>query len=80
MAFWDIGTSVYYAPGILYEAVGEAAPLFVLMTTMGFILLTLEYMEISWRNPGLPFRQYRAFTTWEAFSPGSIFILRSSPA
>jgi len=51
VVFCDIGTSVYYVPGILYETVGDAAPLFVFMTTIGFVLLTFKYVEISWRNP-----------------------------
>jgi amino acid transporter/nucleotide-binding universal stress UspA family protein len=49
--FCDIGTSVYYVPGILYGHVKDATPFFVLLTTGGFILLSLEYIEISWRNP-----------------------------
>ena len=51
VVFCDIGTSVYYVPGILYEQVGEYAPLFVAMVTVGFVLLALKYVEISWRNP-----------------------------
>jgi len=49
--FCDIGTSVYYVPGILYGQVGSLAPLFVLLTTGGFLLLSAKYVEISWRNP-----------------------------
>jgi amino acid transporter/nucleotide-binding universal stress UspA family protein len=49
--FCDIGTSVYYVPGILYSHVRDATPFFVLLTTGGFILLSLKYIEISWRNP-----------------------------
>lgn len=51
VVFCDIGTSVYYVPGILYEQVGERAPIFVAMVTIGFVLLGLKYIEISWRNP-----------------------------
>ncbi len=51
VVFCDIGTSIYYVPGILYEQVGERAPLFVAMVTVGFVLLSLKYVEISWRNP-----------------------------
>ncbi|MGE0826198.1 MAG: APC family permease [Candidatus Binatia bacterium] len=51
VVFCDIGTSVYYVPGILYQQVGSLAPLFVLLTTVGFILLSAKYIEISWRNP-----------------------------
>ena len=51
VVFCDIGTSVYYVPGILYSHVKDATPFFVLLTTGGFILLALKYIEISWRNP-----------------------------
>jgi amino acid transporter len=51
IVFCDIGTSVYYVPGILYGHVGNATPFFILLTTGGFVLLALKYIEISWRNP-----------------------------
>ena len=51
VVFCDIGTSVYYVPGILYGHVKDATPFFVLLTTGGFILLAHKYIEISWRNP-----------------------------
>jgi amino acid transporter/nucleotide-binding universal stress UspA family protein len=51
VVFCDIGTSVYYVPGILYGHVRDATPFFVLLTTGGFVLLALKYIEISWRNP-----------------------------
>jgi amino acid transporter/nucleotide-binding universal stress UspA family protein len=51
VVFCDIGTSVYYVPGILYGHVKDSTPFFVLLTTGGFILLALKYIEISWRNP-----------------------------
>ncbi|HEX9880202.1 MAG TPA: universal stress protein [Candidatus Binatia bacterium] len=51
VVFCDIGTSVYYVPGILYGHVKDATPFFVLLTTGGFVLLALKYVEISWRNP-----------------------------
>ena len=51
VVFCDIGTSVYNVPGILYGHVRNATPFFVLLTTGGFVLLALKYIEISWRNP-----------------------------
>ena len=51
VVFCDIGTSVYYVPGILYGNVGDKTPFFILLTTLGFIPLALKYIEISWRNP-----------------------------
>lgn len=50
VVFCDIGTSVYYVPGILYHQVGNLAPYFVGLTTIGFILLAQKYTEVSWRN------------------------------
>ena len=51
VVFCDIGTSVYYVPGILYGSVGDKTPFFVLLTTLGFVPLALKYIEITWRNP-----------------------------
>ncbi|MFQ5681853.1 MAG: APC family permease [Candidatus Binatia bacterium] len=51
VVFCDIGTSVYYVPGILYGSVQNKTPFFVLLTTVGFVLLALKYIEITWRNP-----------------------------
>ena len=51
VVFCDIGTSVYYVPGILYGNVGNSTPFFILLTTLGFIPLALKYIEITWRNP-----------------------------
>ncbi len=50
VVFCDIGTSVYYVPGILFHQVGDLAPYFVAMTTLGFLLLAQKYAEVSWRN------------------------------
>jgi amino acid transporter len=51
VVFCDIGTSVYYVPGILYSQVGALTPLFILTTIIGFIPLAFKYQEICWRNP-----------------------------
>ncbi len=51
VVFCDIGTSVYYVPGILFGEVGNLAPVFVALTTIGFVLLASKYIEVSWRNP-----------------------------
>jgi hypothetical protein len=51
VVFCDIGTSVYYVPGILYGSVGDKTPFFILLTSLGFIPLALKYIEITWRNP-----------------------------
>ncbi len=51
VVFCDIGTSVYYVPGILYGQVGNLAITFVAVTTLAFILLAWKYTEVSIRNP-----------------------------
>ncbi len=53
VVFADIGTSVYYVPGMLrdMEGVGDLAPLFVTASMLGFLLLAWKYVEICWRNP-----------------------------
>src|SRR5438132_3862713 len=51
VVFADIGTSVYYTPGILYGTVGRLVGFFVLLTMFVFILLTLKYAKITERFP-----------------------------
>jgi amino acid transporter len=52
IVFADIGTSIYYVPGILSASgYDRKAALFVLMTLFVFVLLSLKYAEVTWRNP-----------------------------
>src|SRR5712672_4084352 len=51
VVFADIGTSVYYVPGILYGTVGRLAGFFVFLTMTVFVLLTLKYAEVTYRFP-----------------------------
>jgi K+ transporter len=51
VVFADIGTSVYYTPGILYQQFGSRASIFVVMTLLVFVLLTVKYAEVAWRYP-----------------------------
>jgi amino acid transporter len=51
VVFADIGTSVYYVPGILYGHFGARSALFVLMTLFVFVLLCVKYAEVTWRYP-----------------------------
>jgi len=51
VVFADIGTSVYYVPGILFPQFGGRSALFVGMTLIVFMLLTLKYAEVAWRFP-----------------------------
>ena len=51
VVFADIGTSIYYVPGILYGPFRSRAALFVLMTLFVFVLLCVKYAEVTWRYP-----------------------------
>ncbi|MGH7722635.1 MAG: APC family permease [Candidatus Dormibacteria bacterium] len=51
VVFADIGTSVYYTPGILFGQFGKHAALFVGMTLVVFVLLTVKYAEVATRYP-----------------------------
>jgi amino acid transporter/nucleotide-binding universal stress UspA family protein len=52
VVYADIGTSQYYVPGILYRHVGKAAPFFVALTGLCFILLAVKYVRITARYAG----------------------------
>ncbi|HSW97728.1 MAG TPA: universal stress protein [Candidatus Saccharimonadales bacterium] len=67
VVFADIGTSIYYVPGILYGQVGNLAGLFVTLTSVAFILLVLKYIEITDRyaeGGGVVTVATRAFGPW----------------
>jgi amino acid transporter len=55
VVFADIGTSIYYVPGLLFQEMGGKAPSpaapFVLATGLAFILLSLKYVDVSARYP-----------------------------
>lgn len=51
VVFADIGTSIYYTPGILYGRFGGRSALFVAMTLVVFVLLSAKYAEVAWRYP-----------------------------
>lgn len=52
IVFADIGTSIYYVPGIVSASgYNKRAALFIGMTAVAFILLSLKYAEVTWRNP-----------------------------
>ncbi|HVP30105.1 MAG TPA: universal stress protein [Myxococcota bacterium] len=52
IVYADIGTSIYYVPGILYREVGASSATFVLATSLAFVLLSEKYSEIAARYPG----------------------------
>jgi len=55
VVFADIGTSIYYVPGLLFTELGSKSPspaaAFVLATGLVFILLSLKYVEVAARYP-----------------------------
>jgi amino acid transporter len=51
VVYADIGTSVYYVPGILSREVGASAASFVLATSVAFLFLAWKYTEIAARYP-----------------------------
>ena len=77
VVFADIGTSIYYVPGILYGTVGKLAGFFVFLTMTVFILLTLKYVEVTYRFPqggGVVTVAARALNNWFG-ALGGMFIL-----
>jgi amino acid transporter len=75
--FADIGTSVYYTPGILYGRFGTRAALFVAMTLLVFVLLAIKYAEVAARYPeggGVVTVSTRAFHPFVGLA-GGMFIL-----
>lgn len=79
VVFADIGSSIYYVPGILYGRVGNLAGFFVLLTMSVFVLLTLKYAEVSARFPeggGVVTVAAQAINPWVG-ALGGMFILVS---
>src|SRR5438876_4171933 len=77
VVFADIGTSVYYVPGILYGTVGRLAGFFVFLTMTVFVLLTLKYAEVTYRCPqggGVVTVAAQAINHWVG-ALGGMFIL-----
>jgi amino acid transporter len=79
VVFADIGTSVYYTPGILYgtEGITTMAGFFVFLTMSVFVLLTLKYAEVTHRFPqggGVVTVAAQAINSWVG-ALGGMFIL-----
>jgi amino acid transporter len=55
VVYADIGTSIYYVPGLLFTELGSRTPspaaAFVLTTGLAVILLALKYVDVSARYP-----------------------------
>lgn len=79
VVFADIGTSVYYVPGLLYGTadIGKLAGFFVFLTMSAFVLLTLKYAEVTHRFPqggGVVTVAAQAINHWVG-ALGGMFIL-----
>jgi amino acid transporter len=77
VVFADIGTSIYYVPGILYGTVGKLAGFFVFLTMVVFVLLTFKYVEVTYRFPqggGVVTVAAKALNRWFG-ALGGMFIL-----
>jgi len=78
VVFADIGSSIYYVPGILYNAVGALAGFFVLLTMVVFVLLTLKYAEVSQRFPeggGVVSVAAQAINSWAGALGGMLILV-----
>jgi amino acid transporter len=78
VVFADIGSSIYYVPGILYASVGALAGFFVLLTMGAFVLLTLKYAEVSQRFPeggGVVSVAAQAINSWAGALGGMLILV-----
>jgi amino acid transporter len=78
VVFADIGTSIYYVPGILYGTVGAFTGLFVLGTMLIFLLLALKYVEVTYRFPqggGVVTVAAHALTPWWGALGGMLILV-----
>ena len=79
VVFADIGTSVYYVPGILWRQVQWQSGLFVTLTLVAFTLLIFVYAEVSVRFPeggGVVTAAANGLAPWAGVI-GGMFILTS---
>ncbi len=68
IVYADIGTSIFYVPGILYLSIGNLATLAQVITTGVFVSIALKYVEICERCPdggGVVSIVRQAFSRWE---------------
>jgi amino acid transporter len=78
VVFADIGTSVYYVPGILYGHYGRLAGFFVILTLSVFVLLTVKYAEVTERFPeggGVVTVARAAFWPWTGVLGGMLILV-----
>ncbi|MEK8022803.1 MAG: APC family permease, partial [Candidatus Hydrogenedentota bacterium] len=67
VVYADIGTSIFYVPGILYLSIGNLATIAQIITTAVFISIARKYVEICERCPdggGVVSVCREAFSSW----------------
>jgi amino acid transporter/nucleotide-binding universal stress UspA family protein len=78
VVFCDIGTSVYYVPGLLYGTTGDLAGFFVLATMLAFVLFCVKVVEVTRRFPGgggVVSLSERAFSSWWGAVGGQLIMI-----
>ncbi len=78
VVFCDIGSSVYYVPGILHGASGDQAGLYVLFTMLAFLLLCIKVVEVTRRfsgGGGVVSVADKAFGPWWGCAGGQLILV-----
>ncbi len=78
VVFCDIGTSVYYAPGILWSSAGDRAGIYVLSTLVAFVLLSVKVVEVTRRfssGGGVVSVADKAFGPWFGCAGGQLILV-----
>lgn len=78
VVFCDIGTSVYYVPGLLYHSTGDLAGFFVVSTMLAFILLCIKEVETTRRfasGGGVVAVSNQAFGPWLGCLGGQLIMV-----
>ncbi|HND32585.1 MAG TPA: amino acid permease, partial [Myxococcota bacterium] len=78
VVFCDIGTSVYYVPGLLWQNTGDLAGFFVAATMVAFVLLCIKVVEVTRRftgGGGVVSLAHEAFGPWWGALGGQLIIV-----
>jgi len=78
VVFCDIGTSVYYVPGLLYATTGDKAGFFVAATMAAFVLMCIKEVEVTRRFPsggGVVSLAHEAFGPWWGCLGGQLILV-----
>lgn len=78
VVFCDIGTSVYYVPGLIWQNTGDLAGFFVVATMIAFVLLCTKAVEVTRRfagGGGVVSLAHEAFGPWWGALGGQLIIV-----